>query len=176
MSKEKKQKEMKNNIDEFQKIITGTDENINIFNETYKKFNLITYNIEELNKFKDNSLSLLKERDKIYIDKLNEYKSKAEKIKTDFDSVNKLTNSKFSNIIGIQAKMNSRIDQLDNYESFVTKTNEKLTSHEIRLNNIREDFSKATQKYDKIYLDNMELPGYIGPCAKYKNCQIFFSP
>ena len=174
MSKEKKQKEMKNNIDEFQKIITGTDENINIFNETYKKFNLITYNIEELNKFKDNILSLLKERDKIYIDKLNEYKSKAEKIKTDFDSVNKLTNSKFSNIIGIQAKMNSRIDQLDNYESFVTKTNEKLTSHEIRLNNIREDFSKATQKYDKIYLDNMELPGYIGPCAKYKNCQIFF--
>ena len=174
MSKEKKQKEMKNNINEFQKIINGTDENTNIFYETYKKFNLITYNIEELNKFKDNILSLLKERDKIYIDKLNEYKSKAEKIKTDFDSVNKITKSKFSNIIDIQAKISSRIDQLDNYESFFTKTNEKLTSHEIRLNNIREYFSKATQKYDEIYLDNMELPGYIGPCAKYKNCQIFF--
>ena len=39
---------------------------------------------------------------------------------------------------------------------------------------MREDFSNATQKYDKIYLDNLELPGYIGRGAKYKNCQNFF--
>jgi len=56
----------------------------------------------------------------------------------------------------------------------VTKTKEKLVSHDIRLTNIRNDFSLATQKYDKIYLDNLELPGYIGRCAKYKNCQSFF--
>ena len=56
----------------------------------------------------------------------------------------------------------------------MTKTKEKLVSHDIRLTNIRNDFSLATQKYDKIYLDNLELPGYIGRCAKYKNCQSFF--
>ena len=59
-------------------------------------------------------------------------------------------------------------------QSFQNYVKDKLISHEIRLNNIREDFSKATQKYDKIYLDNLELPGFIGRCAKYKNCQIFF--
>lgn len=56
----------------------------------------------------------------------------------------------------------------------MSKTNDKLISHEVRLNNIRDDFSIATQKYDKIYLDNLELPGFIGRCAKYKNCQVFF--
>ena len=70
--------------------------------------------------------------------------------------------------------MTSRLDQLSDYENFVTKTKEKLVSHDIRLTNIRNDFSLATQKYDKIYLDNLELPGYIGRCAKYKNCQSFF--
>ena len=54
------------------------------------------------------------------------------------------------------------------------KTNNQLISHEICLNNLREDYTKSIQKYDKIYLDNLELPGYIGKYAKYKNCQVFF--
>ena len=148
--------------------------NMNIMQETYNKFNSITYSIGELNIFKDNILSLLKERDKIFLNKLSEYKTSTDKIKYEFNSENKLTNSKFSKIIETQAKMTSRLDQLADYENFVTKTNEKLVSHDIRLTNIRNDFSLATQKYDKIYLDNLELPGYIGRCAKYKNCQSFF--
>ena len=142
--------------------------------ETYNKFNSVTYSTEELNTFKDNILSLLKERDKIFLNKLSDYKTSTDKIKFEFNSENKLTNSKFSKIIDTQAKMTSRLDQLSDYENFVTKTKEKLVSHDIRLTNIRNDFSLATQKYDKIYLDNLELPGYIGRCAKYKNCQSFF--
>ena len=150
------------------------DENMNLVNEAYKKFDKIKYINEELNKFKDDVLLMLKERDKIYLDRLNNYKSKTEKIKNDFDSTNKITNSKFSKMIASQAEMMSRIDQLNSYESFVLKTNDKLTSHEVRINNLREDFSNATKKYDKIYLDNLELPGFIGHCAKYRNCQAFF--
>ena len=168
---EKEIKNMKNNPEEAK---ISNDENIDIMDETYKKFKSIIYTNTELNKFKDNILSLLKERDKIYMDKLIEYKTKAEKIKKDFDNTNNISNSKFSTIIDTQAKMSSRLDQLYNYESFVSKTNDKLISHEVRLNNMREDFTNATQKYDRIYLDNLELPGFIGRCAKYKNCQIFF--
>ena len=173
MSKEIKLKDNKNSNDMNQQLISLTNED-NIMFETYKKFNSIIYNNEELNQFKDNILSLLKERDKIYLEKLIHYKEKTEKIKSDFDATNKITNSKFSKIIDNQAKMNSRLDQLDNYETFVSKTNDKLVSHEVRITNMREDFSNATQKYDKIYLDNLELPGYIGRGAKYKNCQNFF--
>ena len=173
MSKEIKLKDNKNSNDMNQQLISLTNDD-NIMFETYKKFNSIIYNNEELNQFKDNILSLLKERDKIYLEKLIHYKEKTEKIKSDFDATNKITNSKFSKIIDNQAKMNSRLDQLDNYETFVSKTNDKLVSHEVRITNMREDFSNATQKYDKIYLDNLELPGYIGRGAKYKNCQNFF--
>ena len=142
--------------------------------ETYNKFNSMNYSTDELNIFKDNILSLLKERDKIFLNKLNEYKTSLEKINYEFISQNKLSNTKFSKIIDTQAKMTLRLDQLSDYENFVHKTDEKLVSHEVRLTNIRSDFSLATQKYDKIYLDNLEVPGYIGRCAKYKNCQVFF--
>ena len=173
MSTEVNQQETKN--DELKtNIELIANENMDIMNESYKKFNSIKYNNEELNKFKDTILSILKERDKIYLDKLIEYKIKSEKIKTDFDSMNKISISNFAKIVDTQAKITSRLDQLNNYESFVSKTNDKLISHEVRLNNIRDDFSIATQKYDKIYLDNLELPGFIGRCAKYKNCQVFF--
>ena len=149
-------------------------ENSDLMQETYNKFNSMNYSTEELNIFKDNILSLLKERDKIFLNKLNEYKTSLEKINYEFISQNKLSNTKFSKIIDTQAKMTLRLDQLSDYENFVHKTNEKLVSHEVRLTNIRSDFSLATQKYDKIYLDNLEVPGYIGRCAKYKNCQVFF--
>ena len=151
-----------------------SEENLNLMQETYNKFNSVTYSTEELNIFKDNVLSLLKERDKIFINKLSEFKTSLEKTNFEFNSQNKISNTKFSKIIETQALMTSRLDQLADYENFVNKTNEKLVSHEVRLTNIRSDFSLATQKYDKIYLDNLELPGYIGRCAKYKNCQVFF--
>ena len=69
MSIEIKTQENKKNKDTSQEILAITDENF-IMNETYNKFNSIIYNNDELNKFKDNILSLLKERDKIYLDKL----------------------------------------------------------------------------------------------------------
>lgn len=157
-----------------EEIILAPEGENNLFNETYNKFDQIVYKIDELNKFKDNILLLLKERDKIYMNKLLDYKIKADKIKLDFDETNSRANSNFDKIISTQAKLTSRLDQLNSYETFVNKTNDKLISHEVRLNNFREDFTNATQKYDRIYLDNLELPGFIGRCAKYKNCQSFF--
>ena len=56
----------------------------------------------------------------------------------------------------------------------MNKTNDQIITHEIRINNLSQDFIKSVQKYDKIYLDNLELPGYIGKFAKFKNCQSFF--
>jgi hypothetical protein len=104
-------------------------ENSDLMQETYNKFNSMNYSTDELNIFKDNILSLLKERDKIFLSKLNEYKTSLEKINYEFISQNKLSNTKFSKIIDTQAKMTLRLDQLSDYENFVHKTNEKLVSH-----------------------------------------------
>ena len=132
------------------------------------------YNNEELNIFRDDILQYLKESFQEYSKNLHLYFSKINKTEKNFKEITTNINLNYNKIIESQANMNIQFDKLKDYESFYNKTNDKLISHEIRLNNIREEFSKATQKYDKIYLDNLELPGYIGRCAKYKNCQLFF--
>ena len=139
-----------------------------------KKFNTI-YKNEELNEFKDEILSFFKERETCLLNKIKSYQSHIESTENKYETLTNNITLNYQEILSSQANLNNRIDKLNSYEPFVLKTNDNLTSHEIRINNLREDFTKFTQKYDKIYLDNLELPGFIGRCAKYKNCQLFFA-
>ena len=132
------------------------------------------YQNEELNKFKDEILSFFKDRDKYFSNLINTYKNQVQVAEKKYENLAKLIKLNYEEILSSQASLNNRLDKFNSYDSFVAKTNDNLTSHEIRLNHLREDYNKTVHKYDKIYLDNLELPGYIGRCAKYKNCQLFF--
>ena len=132
------------------------------------------YQNQDLNIFKEDILNYLKERDKSIFDLIKSYKEKIDKTENNYLDLTKRISNNYSDIISSQAEINNRLDKLNSYESFSIKTNDQLISHEIRINNLREDYNKSVQKYDKIYLDNLELPGYIGKYSKYKNCQVFF--
>ena len=165
-------------------LISGEKENKNINTnlvqsreeQIIKTQNQLTelYNIKEIKFLKDDIMNYFKQKFEEYSTKLDENISKITQIEKNFEIMTESININYNKIIKTQATMQSELDKLKNYDSFSKNVKDKLISHEIRLNNIREDFSKATQKYDKIYLDNLELPGFIGRCAKYKNCQIFF--
>ena len=132
------------------------------------------YDNKDMNIFKEDILNYLRDRDKCIYGLIKSYKEQMEKTESNYSELTKRISNNYSDILSSQAEINNRLDKLNNYESFSTKTNDQLISHEIRINNLREDFHKSVQKYDKIYLDNLELPGYIGKYAKYKNCQVFF--
>ena len=132
------------------------------------------YENKDMNAFKEDILNYLRDRDKCIYGLIKTYKEKMEKTESNYSDLTKRISNNYSDILSSQAGINNRLDKLNGYESFSTKTNDQLISHEIRINNLREDFHKSVQKYDKIYLDNLELPGYIGKYSKYKNCQVFF--
>ena len=145
----------------------------NSFQNMSNKF-ITHYQNEELNKFQDEILSFFKNRDNYFFNLIQTYKAQIKASEKKYENLAKLIKLNYEEILSSQASLNNRLDKFNSYESFVAKTNDNLTSHEIRINNLREDYTKTVQKYDKIYLDNLELPGYIGRCAKYKNCQLFF--
>ena len=140
--------------------------NLPSFNKTYEN--------KDMNIFKEDILNYLRERDKCIFGLIKTYKEQIEKTESNYQELTKRISNNYSDILSSQAEIKNRLDKLNTYESFSTKVNDQLISHEIRINNLREDFHKTTQKYDKIYLDNLELPGYIGKYSKYKNCQVFF--
>lgn len=63
----------------------------------------------------------------------------------------------------------SKIEKIDDFISFISKTNDVLTTHEIRINLAIKEISNAKYKYDKIIIDNLHVPGFIGDYCKYKN-------
>ena len=139
----------------------------------FPKFEKI-YENKDLNMFKEDILNYLKERDIITFNLIRIYQDKIETTEKNYLELTKRISNNYSDILSSQAKINNRLDKLNSYETFSSKTNDQLISHEIRINNLREEYNKSVQKYDKIYLDNLELPGYIGKYSKYKNCQVFF--
>ena len=157
-------------------LINSNDSNNNISKIINSQPQLTKkYSIDELNYLKDDIMYYFKQKFEEYSTNLYENIIKINKIEKNFEEMTNNININYNKIIDTQAKMQSELDKVKNYDSFSNNVNDKLISHEVRLNNLREEFSKATQKYDKIYLDNLELPGFIGRCAKYKNCQIFFN-
>ena len=102
------------------------------------------------------------------------YDNKVNTLETEL--LNKINhiNTLYNTLSDSIALLTNRLDRLNGYESFTLRTTDQLVSHEIRITNATNELNKAIQKYDKIYVDNLLLPGYIGEYCKYKNVPAFF--
>ena len=160
------------------------NENNNLLNNNMSNNDKENDNIEmnQNNNLLNNNITLL-DLAKIQNDLLiqlnnikNEMNNKFEKeIKLNEESLDEI-NTKFISLEGINKSFTNSISSLnvkiDNYKelnSFKKKAESQLITHEIKLNTIITDLNEAKFKYDKIYIDNLTLPGYIGQYAKYKN-------
>ena len=143
-----------------------------LFNISGKYENI--YKNKELNKFKDEILSYISERDNYYSEKIKSLNSRTDNNSKSIEQLSNIVKNNIDNILSMQTDVSTKLDKIKSYDSFMNKANDKLISHEIRINNMREDLSRSNQKYDKIYLENLEVPGYIGRASKYPNCKTFF--
>ena len=65
--------------------------------------------------------------------------------------------------------------KMSDLQVFKNKVESMLITHEIRINNNIQDLLKSQSKYDKIIVDNLLLPGYIGPSCQYRNLGEYIS-
>ena len=76
--------------------------------------------------------------------------------------ISKLTERKFDS---------ERIEEL---LSMKNKFSEQIIENQSRISIIDKALENSIYKYDKIILDNLQLPGVIGSGCKFKNCRMFF--
>ena len=60
------------------------------------------------------------------------------------------------------------LEKLEDIESFKKKAETQLITHDLRINNTIKDLGDSKYKYDKIFIDNLTLPGFIGPQSQFK--------
>ena len=162
-----------NNNSKFNEQNSKLESFINLPYYSPDKFDFITKS-KEMSFFKEEILSYLRQRDSYFIEKINNLNYKSDINSKKIEQISETLGNKFNSILSKQVEMATKIEKLEPYDTFMKKANDKLISQEIKINNIKEDMVKNIQKYDKIYLDNLIVPGYIGKGTKYANCKLFF--
>ena len=118
--------------------------------------------------FKNETLKDFKEAKKKMFDK---YSNLDENIKNRLDEFEKRINSyeikitELSKLINVDKLIKEKIEEL---LEFKVKTNDKLLTEKIRLDNIRNDLKQNVTRIDKILTDSVIYPGIIGGISKYK--------
>jgi len=65
------------------------------------------------------------------------------------------------------------LEKLNEFDSFKNKVDSMLITHEIRINNCIEELGAVRTKYDRALIENLLVPGYIGPSCQFKNLADF---
>ena len=65
------------------------------------------------------------------------------------------------------------LEKLNEFDSFKNKVDSMLITHEIRVNNCIEELGSVRTKYDRALIENLLVPGYIGPSCQFKNIADF---
>lgn len=81
-----------------------------------------------------------------------------------FDSISiRIKDSQTSSIDKI------KLEKVDELSAFHKKATDQILTHDVRINAIQKDLRDACFKYDKIFLENLTIPGCIGEYCKFKN-------
>lgn len=127
-----------------------------------------------LSQFKEEMLAYLSQSESRMNNKITNAIIQFHSSKSDYESSLTSFKAKYDDISQSMASVSVKFDQLTTYQNFAQIAKDKLTSHEIRIDNLSKEINKIYYKYDKIYMDNLLLPGLIGECCKYKTTKDFF--
>ena len=80
----------------------------------------------------------------------------------------KRINEKHSSMSSQLVEHKIRLEKVDSLSASLTQARDQLSTINIRISNINQSLSSMQIKYDKIILDNLIVPGYIGEYSQYK--------
>ena len=108
----------------------------------------------------------LETRVKSYIEKfIKEISQNILLFKQQIDTINENNNKVMNSLPDI----NFNFSKIDTIEKLDHKRDNKLSSHELRITTILNEIEKIKSKYDKIFLDNLLVPGHIGGHCQFIN-------
>ena len=128
--------------------------------------------IEE-RKIEDSHLLDIRKLEEIFNSKLESRTSSLTvKVEELIDQMTRIE-TQFNHITSNLQEYKIKMDKVDDLVIFKAKINDKLTSHEIKINDTIKDLSNAKYKYDRIILDNLKVPGYIGENCDFPNLKSY---
>ena len=92
----------------------------------------------------------IEDKNKISMEKINLMMSKSEEM---FNSIN---------------NQQIKLEKIGELEAFKNKINDMIISHEVRIKTISKDLEDIKFKYDREIIQNLLVPGFVGPSCQFK--------
>ena len=121
----------------------------------------------DINVFKDETLKTLRGIEKQLLEKIKLKSIETETKMADFD----LKLSKFQEInkrmYESVVEQQVYLEKIRNLNDFKSKTETKLISYDVKISHFLSDLLSIKSRYDKLFLENLTVPGIIGNSCKY---------
>lgn len=127
----------------------------------------------ELVHLKEDVFKELKKLDKKFTDLHNEKSANiSQDILTPLDKINIMMN-KTEQMFNAVTDQQIKIDKITELETFKSKANDVILSHEIRIKSLIKDLEDMKFKYDREISQNLTVPGFIGISSRFKTLSEF---
>ena len=128
------------------------------------------YNIKnDLNIFKNETLKALREMEKQLLEKIKLKSIETETKIADFDSKLAKFNEINKRMYDSVAEQQIYSEKLNYLNDFKARTETRLISFDVKLSNYLSDLTNIKTRYDKIFLEQLTVPGIIGPSCKFRS-------
>ena len=130
-------------------------------NEKFSYKNIIEFKndlLKKMNSLENRVTDKIKNNDEDITIKLEEILEKIISSETDI-----------FNLRQISSENQQKYEKIELLDKFKNKAETSLLSHNIRINNIFQEIGEIKLKYDKIFIENLTIPGFVGHSCKYKN-------
>ena len=103
---------------------------------------------------------------------INEMNTKYNQLNTKYEKLeNKMTfiSENTDTLLEFVTEQKLNAEKILELESSKNKTEQNIIMHDMKLKNILVEIDKIKSKYDKIFIENMLVPGYIGQGCQFKS-------
>ena len=130
------------------------------------------------NKEFETQIKILKEE---LLREIHESENRTKSIKTDLERdlnskidsilvINEETKQRISDLQNFNATVQVKvIDNMDDFAKFKINASEDLFSHTLVMEKLENGLSGIVNRFDKMYMENLLIPGKIGDFCQYKN-------
>ena len=121
-------------------------------------------------KLKEELFNQLKQNDNNTKDLINKFKNESkEKIESCTTKCDEFA-YKLEEVQNTTVTNQVKLEKLAELDKFKTSASDQIFTQNVKIVNMSSDFTKFCNKYDKIYLENLELPGTI----RFLTCMLIF--
>jgi len=137
----------------------------------------MTTSLIDIIKLQEVFLQRINDQETKFLERLKSYQDFNDKRVSEIESELNLKNTRVVNLQDNMHSLKIQIDKVPDLEKKLQLNVEDTFQHKCKIKNIEKDLSAACTKYDKMYFENLVLPGVIGDCGntKFKNVREYIN-